>query len=219
MDARPELITTCWWMSVSQCEEVSQDEVVCKRSPCQWTSKTKRSFGKLSTTVFGSVVFECRCSCRCWFFSCTRVCLPQGPLSLCLCSFFLWFWCDTLCVLFGDCLVTVILTTVTDITSTSSEFSEGFFKNSSIGQESITTNLSRLWADRERNLEWRYSDCRFSRFWKVGRIRNLSLKNQRERSIDNTTRRWIHVPQKCQVVNSEDLSGWNSTRIGESLNW
>ena len=39
----------------------------------------------------------------------------SGPLSLCLRSFFLWFWCDTLYALFRDCLVTVILTTVTDI--------------------------------------------------------------------------------------------------------
>ena len=30
---------------------------------------------------------------------------------------------------------------------------------------------------------------RFGRFGKVGRIRNLSSKNQRERSIDNTKRR------------------------------
>ena len=46
---------------------------------------------------------------------CTRVCLPQGPLSLCLCSF---LRCDTLYALLRDCLATVILTTITDITST-----------------------------------------------------------------------------------------------------
>ena len=35
MDARPKLIVTCSWMSVSRCEEVTQDEVVCKHPPCQ----------------------------------------------------------------------------------------------------------------------------------------------------------------------------------------
>ena len=83
--------------------------------------------------LVGSVGFVCLrhlscipCPClgfspmvsSCWFFVCTRVCLPQGPLSLCLRSFFLWFWCDTLFALFRDCLASVILTTVTDITST-----------------------------------------------------------------------------------------------------
>ena len=48
----------------------------------------------------------------------TRVCLPQGPLSLCLRSF---LRCHTLYALFRDCLATVILTTVTDITSTKYE--------------------------------------------------------------------------------------------------
>ena len=59
-------------------------------------------------------VFLSRCP-LCQVFMCTRVCLPQGPLSLCLRSF---LWCDTLYALFRDCLATVILTTVTDITST-----------------------------------------------------------------------------------------------------
>ena len=35
-------------------------------------------------------------------------------------------------------------------------------------------------------MERRFSDCGFGRFGKDGRIRNLSSKNQRERSIDNT---------------------------------
>ena len=59
-------------------------------------------------------VFLSRCS-FCQVFMCTRVCLPQGPLSLCLRSF---FRCDTLYALSRDCLATVILTTVTDFTST-----------------------------------------------------------------------------------------------------
>ena len=59
---------------------------------------------------------------------------------------------------------------------------------------SISVSLSWLWADSGRNLERRHSDCRFRRFGKVGRNRNLSSKNQRERSIDNTKRRWIHIP-------------------------
>ena len=59
-------------------------------------------------------VFLSRCP-FCQVFICTRVCLPQGPLSLCLRSF---LRCDTLYALFRDCLATVILTTVTVITST-----------------------------------------------------------------------------------------------------
>ena len=38
------------------------------------------------------------------------------------------------------------------------------------------------------NLERRCSDCRFGRYGKVGSIRNLSSKNQREKSIDKTKR-------------------------------
>ena len=53
-------------------------------------------------------------------------------------------------------------------------------------QERLTRYLSWLWADRVRNLDRRYSDGRFGRHWKVGRIRNLSSKNQRERSVDKT---------------------------------
>ena len=55
-------------------------------------------------------VFLSRCP-FCQVFLCTRVCLPQGPLSLCL---------DVIrCTLCSeDCPATVILTTVTDITST-----------------------------------------------------------------------------------------------------
>ena len=44
------------------------------------------------------------------------------------------------------------------------------------------------------NLETKYSDCRFRRFGKTGRIRNLSSKNQRERSIGITKGRIIHIP-------------------------
>ena len=67
----------------------------------------------------------------------------------------------------------------------SSDVSSRFIKTSSMWQESITRNLSGLWADRGRNLEWRDSDCGSGRFEKVGRIRYLSSKNQRERSIDS----------------------------------
>ena len=45
-----------------------------------------------------------------------------------------------------------------------------------------------------RNLERKYSDFGFGRFGKVGRIRNSSSKNQREKSIDITKGRWIHIP-------------------------
>ena len=76
----------------------------------------------------------------------------------------------------------------------SSDFSERCIKNSSTWQESITWYLSWIWADRWRNLERRYSDCRFTRFGKVGRIRNLSLKNRCERSIDITKGRRTQIP-------------------------
>ena len=42
-------------------------------------------------------------------------------------------------------------------------------------------------------MERRHSDCRFGRFGKVGRIRNLSSKNQRERSIAVTKGKRIHT--------------------------
>ena len=58
-------------------------------------------------------------------------------------------------------------------------------------QESITWDLSSIWADRGGLFERRYSDCGFGRFGKVGYIRNSSSKNQRER---NTKRKWIHIP-------------------------
>ena len=68
----------------------------------------------------------------------------------------------------------------------SSVFTERSVKSSSIWQESITKNLSGLWADRGENLERKYLDCRPGRFGKVGCIRYLSSKNQRRRSIDET---------------------------------
>ena len=59
---------------------------------------------------------------------------------------------------------------------------------------SIIWYLSWVWIDRGRTLERRYSDCGFGIFGKVGRIRHWSSKNQRERSIDISRRRWIHFP-------------------------
>ena len=76
----------------------------------------------------------------------------------------------------------------------SSDFNVRFIKTWSIWQESITGHLSWIWLHRGENLERRHSDCGLGRFGKDGRIRNLSSKNQRERSSDNTKRRWIHVP-------------------------
>ena len=77
----------------------------------------------------------------------------------------------------------------------SSGFNARFIKTFSIWQESTTSYLSWLWADRGWNLEMRCYDSRIGRSGKVGRIRNfLSLENQRERGIDNTKRRWIHNP-------------------------
>ena len=75
----------------------------------------------------------------------------------------------------------------------SSDFTERSSKNSSIWQESITRNLSWFWVSRGWDLERRYSDSR-SGFGKVGGIRYLSSKNQRERSVDQTKRWWIHIP-------------------------
>ena len=73
----------------------------------------------------------------------------------------------------------------------SSYFNVRFTKTSSIWQESITWDLSSIWADRGGLFERRYSDCGFGRFGKVGYIRNSSSKNQRER---NTKRKWIYIP-------------------------
>ena len=70
------------------------------------------------------------------------------------------------------------------IPSVPSDFSKRPIKNSSIWQESITRNLSWLWASRGENLERRYSDCGSGRFGKDGRIRHWSSKNQRERNTD-----------------------------------
>ena len=88
----------------------------------------------------------------------------------------------------------------------SSGFTERCIKNSSIWQESTTRNLSGLWADCGWNLEKWYFGSRFGRFGKVGRIRKLSSKNQRERSIDNTWW-WIHIPS----------SRWYSKIVRETL--
>ena len=76
----------------------------------------------------------------------------------------------------------------------SSNYTEIIIKHSSISQESYTSNLCWTCTDRGRNLERIYSDCRCGRVGKVGRIRNLSLKNQRKRSIDRTKRRRIMFP-------------------------
>ena len=78
----------------------------------------------------------------------------------------------------------------------SSDFTERSGENSSIWQESVTRNLSGLWAHRGTNLERRYIDGRPGRFGKVGRIKYLSSENQREGSIDQTKRWWIHIPNR-----------------------
>ena len=75
----------------------SENEVVCKRPPCQQISESKEVPGRCQQLCahVGSVGFVClwhlSCvpSCRgfshtvsfCQVFMCTRVCLPQGPLS------------------------------------------------------------------------------------------------------------------------------------------
>ena len=88
-------------------------------------------------------------------------------------------------------------------------------KNSSIWQESVTKDLSTVWTDRGVNLEKRHSDCGFGT---IGSIRNLSSKNQRERSIDKTKKmtnsfsQQQMVQQNCQeeTTNSENpLEGGN----------
>ena len=58
---------------------------------------------------------------------------------------------------------------------------------------SFTRNLSWVCIDRGWNLERTYSYCGSRRIGKVGRVRNLSSKNQRERSIDITQGRRIHI--------------------------
>ena len=90
--------------------------------------------------------------------------------------------------------------------------------------------------DRGRNLERRHYDCGFGRFGKVARVRNLSSKNQRERSIDITKKREECIfpvadgtaklsgrdhesreltPRREQTVKSEDLSGELQGEPGE----
>ena len=104
-------------------------------------------------------------------------------------------------------------------------FTARFIKNTSIWKESITWNIPltrnvrgrylamrHFGARRGENLERRHSDCGLGRFGKVGRIRNSFSKNQRERSMDQTKRWWIHishlkmVPQDCQedTTNSQN---------------
>ena len=63
------------------------------------------------------------------------------------------------------------------------DFSERSIQNSSIWQESVTWYLSWLWVSRWVNLERRYSYCRFTTFGQVGRIRNSSSKNQRDKRL------------------------------------
>ena len=76
----------------------------------------------------------------------------------------------------------------------SSDFSARSINTSSIWQESITWYLSKVWIDRGVNLEKRQGVWEFVRFGKVGRIRNLTSKNQRESNIDQTRRWWTHIP-------------------------
>ena len=106
-------------------------------------------------------------------------------------------------------------------------------KNSSIWQEGITRHLSWLRASRGWYWERRYSDSRPGRFGKVGCIRHLSSKSQRERNTDQTKRWWIHIPssrwysknstkglriprRRESTVRSEDLSGETQGESGES---
>ena len=90
----------------------------------------------------------------------------------------------------------------------SSYFNVRFTKTSSIWQESITWDLSSIWADRGGLFERRYSDCGFGRFGKVGYIRNSSSKNQRERKpkkkmnscsgyqmVSKTVRKRLRIPR------------------------
>ena len=58
-----------------------------------------------------------------------------------------------------------------------------------------------------RNLERRYFDSRLGRIGKFGCFKYLSSKNQRERSLDITKERRIHIPS-CR---------WNSKIVGKRL--
>ena len=79
-------------------------------------------------------------------------------------------------------------------------------------------------------MERRYSDCGFARFRKVGRIRNLSTKNQREKGKEfifpvadgtaNLSARDYEfrepTPRRERTVRSEDLIGGLQGEPGES---
>ena len=86
-------------------------------------------------------------------------------------------------------------------------FTERSVENSSISQESISRNLSRLRTDREENLERRYLESRRGRFGKIGYIRYLSSKNQSKGSIDQPKRWWIRFP----------IRRWNSKIVRKRL--
>ena len=96
----------------------------------------------------------------------------------------------------------------------SPDFSTRSIKTSPIWQESCASHISWECIDRRGNLERRYSDCGFGRFGKVGRIRNLSSKNQRERSIDFTKRRYPTFPA---ADGTAKLSGWHYDFLESTL--
>ena len=102
----------------------SQNEVVCRRPPCQQISTPKEVPGSCQQLCahVGSVGFvylrhlSCVPSCR--GFSYTVSFLSSVHVHPCL---FASRALDTLYALFRDCLATVILSIVTDITSTESD--------------------------------------------------------------------------------------------------
>ena len=85
----------------------------------------------------------------------------------------------------------------------SSVFTERSGENSSIWQESITKNLSGLWAERAESLERRILIADLDQ-----KLRKFSSKNQRKGSIDQTKRWWIHIPsssRRCSKIVRERL--------------
>ena len=71
------------------------------------------------------------------------------------------------------------------------------------------------------NLERRHYECGYRGIGKDGRIRNLSVENQRERSIDITKGRIIHIPswQMAQQICQGDYEFREPIQKGENRPW
>ena len=75
----------------------------------------------------------------------------------------------------------------------SSDIDTRSIKTSSIWQESITRNLSGLWADRGENLERRYLDSRPGRFGKNWTHQIFILEESKQRKYWSAKKWWVNI--------------------------